>query len=1082
VDDRFSRHINVLVVDAADEAARGDWARARALAEAVLALEPENSDAQRIMELADASATPGERRQLTVMFCDVVGSTALSGIADPEVVHDLLSAYQSACAGVITAYDGHIAQFQGDGVVAYFGYPRAHEDDARRAVGAGLDLLSAIGQVARAARTKHNLDLRVRVAVHTGLVVRAEMGGPQHRARDAVVGETPNLAARLQECARPGTLVISGTTYELVRGFFACEPLGRRELRGVSREVDIYEVTARTLAETRLEAAADPAPFVGRRPELERLASLWAGVEDGASASVLLRGEPGVGKSRLALVFRQQVESGGAGAVSCGCSAYRTATPLYPVRRLLASVLGVDLRQNPGAAVEPLRAALASIGRQDLLGAFAELLGFPRDGAWSTVEIDPQLLRHRVLDTLVEWVAAQADRSPVLIVMDDLQWADASTVDLLDRVVTRRVPGLLLVMTARDEFTPSWSEVETIELGRLSEAHLRELVRALPESQDLSEADVTLMIRRSEGVPLYLEELVRAGPSAPPGVGAEARGEARFTAPPALLEPLLARLASPDVDLTLAQLMATVGQEADDSLLQLITGLSQATLRERVGGLITAQLIEAADGDHRTYRFRHQLLGEVAYQMQLLSVRRSRHSAIADVLAALDPPGVPIDAGALAHHLEQADRIEEAIEAHVRAAGDSMRHGGITEAIAQLDHAMGLLDLVSSNETRLGLELTVRQARGMAWATLAGYGSPGAAADMERCADLCRELGAAVDGIPSLWAVWYYCVIRGELDRAEDVILVDRRRLGPDPEGLPEAAAWSGIRFGRGQIRDAIEVMEEFLASRYATNVGSTPTEWPLPDDPVVNTWSTLALARWMAGDPDGAREAFVRGEERARGLDFPHGPFCRAYVLLFKALVYQLAGKTDEMNAAVNDMVAIAERHGFAFFSICAALHRALSESYADPRSAAAALDGAFELYRFMGLDLWNPWGYTVLAERFLLAGDNDGALRCVERASAEAKRTGALFWAAETERIRGLARLTGGDRDGIHDLIEAADLAAQQGALLFELRANLELVRNGEADRRRRIHDLLTTLPSTGGMPEVEAALELLETGWRL
>jgi hypothetical protein len=914
--------------------------------------------------------------------------------------------------------------------------------------------------------------------VHTGLVVRADMAGPHHRNRDAVVGETPNLAARLQEYAQPGTLVISSPTYHLVRGFFTCEPLGALELRGIAHPVDAYEVRDRTLAESRLEAAALPAPFVGRHSELTRLATLWAQAQDSGSASVLIRGEPGVGKSRLALVFRQLVESGGARAVSCACSAYRTETPLYPVRRLLTSVLGVDPREDSDVAVDALRSALEPIGREEMVGAVANLLRLPSQTAWSAVEIDPAQLRRVVLDTLVQWIAVLAARAPTLIVMDDLQWCDPSTLDLIHQLVSSRIEGLLLVMTAREHFTASWPDVETMEIGPLSDPDLRELAGALPEGRNLNDRDVTLMIARSEGVPLYLEELLRAGRSRPSGPPATTVRESDFTVPPALLEPLMARLGSPGVELALVQTMATIGLEADAGLLQLVTGLSGDEVHERARGLVEAQLIEAS-ADHPAYRFRHQLLRDVAYEMQLQPVRRRRHGAVADVMIGLGQPSAPVDAGALAHHLEQAERIEEAIDAHVLAAGESMGHGGIAEAIAQFDHAMELVERLASVQTRLGLELTVRQARGMAWAFLAGYASAGAAADLERCADLCRELGTAVDGIPGLQAAWYYCVIRGELDRAEDVILVDRRRLDPDPYAIPEEAAWSGIRFGRGQIGAAIRVMESFLASPYAVSLGSTPAQWPLPDDPVVNTWSILGLARWMAAAPGQAWDAFGQAEARAERLDFPHGPFCRAYILLIRLLVYELAGRTDEAMAAVAEMDAIAERHGFGLFGMCATLHGALIAASADPGPGAGALQNAFEQFRFLGMDLWNPWGFTVIAEVLLRSGDNEAALRCVETATAEAARTGAHFWTAETHRIRGLARLARSDPGGRSDLIAAAGLASRQGTHLFELRANLDLVRHGAEDRRGALHDLLARLGPVGSIPEAAAARQLLEIG---
>jgi hypothetical protein len=328
-------------------------------------------------------------------------------------------------------------------------------------------------------------------------------------------------------------------------------------------------------------------------------------------------------------------------------------------------------------------------------------------------------------------------------------------------------------------------------------------------------------------------------------------------------------------------------------------------------------------------------------------------------------------------------------------------------------------------------------------------------------------------------AVWYYCVIRGELDRAETVILVDRRRLAPDPEAIPEEAAWSGIRFGRGQISDAIQVMEQFLESAYSRQLASTPRQWPLPDDPVVNTWSMLGLARWLAADPAGADEAFRRASDRAANLDFPHGPFCRAYVFLIRSLVYELAGDIEQADEAVQEMSTISTRHGFVMFSICAKLHNALRASQLDPVGGISSLEGALREFLLLGMDLWKPWGFTILADAFLRAGDSEGALLYADEACAEAKRTGAMFWQAETTRLRGLARLAHGDRGGMQDLEQAASTARQQGASLFELRANLDLFRHGARDRWKTIHDLVGGLKPAEGVPEIDAARQLTETG---
>jgi class 3 adenylate cyclase len=1071
LDDAFDRHVQALLDDALAEGARANWTRARALAQAACDLDPGHPDARRLLAQADAAlaASPGERRQLTVMFIDVVGSTALASRADPETVRDLLEAYQQACAAVVRRYDGYISQYVGDGVIVYFGYPNAHEDDARRAVEAGLDVLDRVADVAAAARRDLGLDLKVRVAAHTGMVVRAEMGDDARRVRDAIIGETPNIAARLQEHAPPGSLVITAQTRDLVRDFFDVESLGRQELRGVGRPIEAFRVLRRVPADSRLDAARDPTPFVNRERELADLIGHWQAVRAGGSRAVLLRGEAGMGKSRLAAELRRRVADAGGAQISCTCSPYRTDTPLYPVRRLLSGTLGGG---DPEAVRRGLGDALTGLGREDLAGAFADLLNLGSGTGRLEAQLEGQRLHVAMLDTLVRWLSATALAQPILVVVDDLQWADASTLELVGRVIAASITGLFLVLTARAEVPATWgASLPTMELGALAIDHLRALAASLPEGRDLDPDSVDEMVRRSEGVPLFLEELVRASASSGPALLGLAPPDP-FRLPPALVEPLLARLASPPVDLSVIQIMATIGREADGELLSHVTGVSPSVLDDRMQVLIDARLVEKAGRERRWYRFRHHLLAELAYQTQLLPVRRQRHSAIADALLTLELPGVPADAGTIAHHLEQAARYDEAVDAHLRAAADTMAGGAITESVAQLDHAFSLIDRIDDEKARLGLELSVRQARALASISIGGYASPPAVADLERCVDICREFGPMVDGIPSLMVLWYTCVIRGELDRAEDVILVDRRRLDAGPHAMPEEAAWSGLRFGRGQITEAIAVMEKFLSSTYARELGATPAGWPLPDDPVVNTWSVLGLARWMACDPDGSAEAFRRAEERVELLVFPHGPFCRAYVKLIQILVFELAGRRDEARASADELEAIGARHGFVVFVMSAALHRAAVQS-----DGGVGFGAAWDGFRMLGMDLWNGWGYSMVAAERLEHGDASAAMSALLAAEAEADRTGAHFWSAETTRLKGEARLAQGDTGGVDDLTAAVALAQAQGARLFELRALLSWhAATGASEAAGALRAAIAGLDDASGVPELDRAREVV------
>ena len=445
---RFEARVNDLIGDAEEHAARADWGAVRDLARAALSLAPSNTTAQALLAGAEAAdPAPGERRQLTVMFCDVVGSVALGQRRDPEIVREVLRRYQTACDKVIRQYGGHIAAYIGDGVLAYFGHPVAHEDDPQRAVRAGLDLLQALEPVTAEARERYDLDLNIRAAVNTGLVVRAEMGSPSAPDRDAIVGDTPNLAARLQDHAQPGTLLVSQATYQLVRGWFLMAPRGELTLKGYVDPVPAYQVLGDAASTSRIEVQADLSPFIGRRQQVEALTEAWEAVVAGGGATCVIRGEAGVGKSRLADVLRRRIEATHGTTLITHCSSYRTNTALYPVRRLIERAAGIAPGQPGDHAVSRLWATLERVGLTDALPWFAGLLGLPAQPWAPPSELDGAQLRQQLLHSLVQWLETLTSRAPVLLLLDDVQWADPTTVDLIARISEARVPRLLLLMT-----------------------------------------------------------------------------------------------------------------------------------------------------------------------------------------------------------------------------------------------------------------------------------------------------------------------------------------------------------------------------------------------------------------------------------------------------------------------------------------------------------------------------------------------------------------------------------------------------------------------------------------------------------
>ncbi|HEX6687448.1 MAG TPA: AAA family ATPase [Solirubrobacterales bacterium] len=1077
--ERFEGWVEKLLDDAREATTQGDWSAVRALAESVLALDPANETAVQLLEDSRTGiAEGGEWRQLTVMFCDLVGSTTLAGEHDPEVFRDVLRAYQTVANATVRRYDGHVANYIGDGILAYFGYPTPHEDDARRAVKAGLDLLVALGDVADDARQNHGFELAVRAAIHTGMVVRAEMGPPASPDRDAIVGETPNVAARLQDRARPGTLVISADTHRLVQGYFVLEPLGSLELRGVSRVVDAYEVVGEVPVAGRLDTQRELSPFVGRDEERERLGGLWRQAAQGGSSVAAIRGEAGIGKSRLMDELRRQAIAEEGSVFSLRCSTFHTSTHLYPVRRLVADTCGIDLTADLPGAVPRLRAALARSDLERHLPLFGALLGIPPGAEYPAPELDGQRLREATLAALVEWIEGEAAQSAAVLTVDDLQWADPSTLELLERLIDRRVPRLFVLQTSRDEFELPWTSIELLELGPLSGADLNRIAAASPAAQRLAAGQVEKLVRHSDGVPLFLEELLRVEgqPSGTPALRL-ARRPGQVAIPPVLLDPLLARLAAPGVELALVQTVACIGQEVRHDLLIAVADLPEEELQAGLDGLVAADLLDRDEGDPLTYRFRHQLLRELAYDTQLTPARVQRHGQIADALRERLGGDRPADATRLAQHLEHAGRTSEAIAASVEAAQIAQSQGAFAEATETLDHALALVAGIADEQARLSLELTVRRAQGFSMVATLGYAAPQAVHEHERCFELYQMLEPGPEHMPDLIPVWSYYLLKGDLGRAEEVVSSERRRIGGGGVDEPPEELFTGFnRYFRGDVAGAVADLESYLDSDYARQPGP-PSRWPLPNDPTVAAWTLLSLAMHLSGDPAASRTAIAKAEIRAAELPFPWGPFSTAFAKAYGYLIGVQGGDYDAADAEVAELLELAERHGFMFFTLYGLLQNKIATLRPGATADPDAVTQALALWRVTGGELWVPAFLTRIATHQLEGGDLDRARASLREAEAISSRSGARFWAAETARVLGESRLAAGDAAGIEDLRGAAGLAARQGALVFELRARIALSRAVRGrEENDRLADLVEGFGERPGPPELVVARQVL------
>ena len=652
-------------------------------------VDPDAGDKQRLADQA-------ERRQLTVMFCDLVDSTALSGRLDPEDMRKVIGAYQDACVGVIDRFEGFAAKFMGDGVLAYFGYPRAHEDDPERAVRAGLDLATKVATLQ--APTAEPLACRVGIA--TGLVVVGDLVGVGAVQEQAVVGETPNLAARLQGLAQPGAVLVAPSTRRLLRGVFDLEDLGAQQLKGFTTPIRAWRVVGEGASESRFEAHRAPrlTPLVGRDDEVTILNRRWRRARQGEGQVVVITGEPGIGKSRLVANLQQEVADEPHIRLTYQCSPHHTESALHPVIRQLEHAAGIRLEQGSAEKLDRLEALLCS--SSDASGAhvplLASLLSIPGEAA---SDLGAQGQKERTFRALLQHLEGLAADRQLLLVFEDLHWADPSTLELLDRLVERieSLPALI-VSTARPGFTASWTDqahVTLLTLNRIGKRESRALFEAMAGEDSAPDDVIEEITIRSDGVPLFVEEISRAVLETRRLDGAPALGSSGLEVPASLQDSLTARLDRLSLGKPVAQMAAAVGRDFTLELLAPVCDLPRPQLDRALDELVDAGVLNrrGASSDH-AYAFKHALVQDAAYQGLLHANRRQLHQRIAEALGThlADQPAL------LAHHWECAADLDQALKCRLQAGQRAAKRFALWEAAAQYWHALDLLQRLPETE------------------------------------------------------------------------------------------------------------------------------------------------------------------------------------------------------------------------------------------------------------------------------------------------------------------------------------------------------------------------------------------------
>jgi class 3 adenylate cyclase/tetratricopeptide (TPR) repeat protein len=741
-----------------------------------------------------------ERRQLTVLFVDLVGSTELSGRLDPEEMSEVIRAYHTGCADVIRRWDGYLAKYMGDGVLAYYGWPRAHEDDAERAVRAGLELVDAVA----ALKPHAEMRLRARVGIATGQVVVGDLVGEGAARDEAVVGETPNLAARLQALAEPGTVVISQATRRLVGGSFELADLGPKRLKGFAEPLTAFRIEGKGRAEGRFEALHGKrlTPLVGREHELDLLLERWAWAKDGDGQVVLISGEPGIGKSRLIRALRERLGNEPYTPLSHYCSPYHTNSALYPVIGLLERTARLDRDDPPEAQLTKLEAVLARSSErlEEALPLLAALLGVPTAERYPALTLTPEVQKRRTLQALLDQLAGLAAKQPVLAVYEDAHWVDPSTLELLGLVIERiRQLPVLVLITFRPEFEPPWTgqaHVTTLTMSRLGRRQGADLVARVTGDTPLPGEIVEQIVARTDGVPLFVEELTKA---------VLETGET--TIPASLYGSLMARLDCIPEIREIAQIAACIGREFSYGLLASVAGKAESELRIALDRLAAAELIfRRGVAPDATYTFKHALLQDAAYQSLLKSRRQALHGRIFAVLEQDFDETAP---EVLAPHASEAGRIEQAIGYWEQAGQAAYERAAHKEAIAHYRAALDLVAKIPDNSLRRRLEARLLIGLASPTGMLVGFG----AAETE---EIYRRAFGASDrqadpgtAAAALEGVWHAQHARGDERAAKET--ADQQLAEAKRDG-----SWGALQSAYCNLGSSAVMLGEFSAARDA--------------------------------------------------------------------------------------------------------------------------------------------------------------------------------------------------------------------------------------------------------------------------
>jgi class 3 adenylate cyclase/predicted ATPase len=1042
-----------------------------------------------------------ERRQVTVMFSDLVGSTALSACMDPEDLREVISAYQKCVAETVHHFGGFVAKYMGDGVLVYFGYPQAHEDDAERAVRAGLQLVAAVGDLKTT-----RAPLQTRVGIATGLVVVGDLVGSGETQERGIVGETPNLAARLQGFAEPNSVVIAESTRKLLGNLFELEDLGARDLKGIAGPVRAWAALRPSGVESRFEAlhAGGLTALVGREEELDLLLRRWSKAKTGEGQVVLLSGEAGIGKSRLTAALLEHLTTEPHTRLRYFCSPQHTDSALYPIISQMERAAGFTHDDNTQVKLDKLDALLASsfTPRQDA-ALLADMLSLPNDGRYPTLELDPQQRRQKTLEALTAQLEALAQAKPVLMIFEDVHWIDPTTLEAVGRTVHRlRALGVLLIVTYRPEFEPPWvgrPYVTALTLNRLGEREITAMIDRVTGNKALPETIRQDIIERTDGVPLFVEEMTKAV------LEAESEGEAQRTTAavpsPALAVPaslhasLMARLDRLGPAKEVAQIGSAIGREFSHALLASVVNKPETELGSALDRLIAAGLLfRQGTPPHASYLFKHALVQDAAYGTLLREQRRTLHARVAETLESKFTDLAENQPELLARHFTEAGLIDKASHRWGQAGLRSLERSALIEAAEQLRRALDQLATLQNTPAMRREQIKLQVALITPLLHVKGFAAPEtkAAADGARLLmEQAEALGEPPEDPLLLFSVLYgfwvasYIAVNGDVcrDLAAHFLALAEKRGATVPLMIGHRIMGASFLFtgdiaqGRAHYDRAIALYDPAEHRRLATRFSH---------DSRVSILSFRSLALWILGYPEGALADANYALKDAREIG--HATTLM-YALGYATLLTHIyCGDHAAASAQADEVVALADEKSALFWKALGMMNQGwLLALNGKPSKAVPLITAGIAAYRSMGSTVWLPLYLSHLATAHAALDQFDDAWRCIGEAMTAVEATKERWFEAEVNRIAGEIALMSSQPDALkaEEYFERAlAVACTQQAKSWELRASMSMARlwrdRGKRDEAREllapVYGWFTEGFDTLDLKEAKALLEEL------